>query len=204
MPQAQRRRYSGCVLCSVACSSWSWPRASSPNYPQPRSCLCLRMRLSGVNLLFQQDGISLRSVLPDTCPPVLIHRARTLQALSRVLLIVHGLSRAQDTVELIASSSADEVQIVIRNLNLSVATINAEARLSMAVAEANMRSQQAGLSSEPAAVHCVHRTAEGAIRLLVLELHRCEIRSKPKVTYERASPAEVSCGREQHHRRVAC
>ena len=100
----------------------------------------------GVNLLFQQDGISLRSVLPDTCPPVLIHRARTLQALSRVLLIVHGLSRAQDTVELIASASANEVQIVIQNLNLSVATINPEARLSMAVAEANMRSQQAGLS----------------------------------------------------------
>src|ERR1700684_4395908 len=42
----------------------------------------------GVNLLFQQDGISLSSVLPDTCPPVIIHRARTLQALSRVLLIV--------------------------------------------------------------------------------------------------------------------
>jgi hypothetical protein len=100
----------------------------------------------GVNLLFQQDEISLRSVLPDTCPPVLIHRARTLQALSRVLLIVHGLSRAQDTVELIASASANVVQITIQNLNLSAAMINAEARLSMAVAEANMRSQQAGLS----------------------------------------------------------
>ena len=100
----------------------------------------------GVNLLFQQDGISLRSVLPDTCPPVLIHRARTLQALSRVLLIVHGLSRARDTVELIAAASANVVQIVIQNLNLSAAMINAEARLSMAVAEANMRSQQAGLS----------------------------------------------------------
>src|ERR1700733_8916460 len=100
----------------------------------------------GVNLLFQQDGISLRLVLPDTCPPVLIHRARTLQALSRVLLIVHGLSRAQDTVELIASASANAVKIVIQNLSLSAATIKPEARLSMAVAEANMRSQQAVLS----------------------------------------------------------
>jgi hypothetical protein len=100
----------------------------------------------GVNLLFQQDGICLRSVLPDTCPPVLIHRSRTLQALSRVLLIVHGLSRAQDTVELIASAFADGVQIVIQNLNLSADPINAETRLSMAVAEANMRSQQARLS----------------------------------------------------------
>jgi hypothetical protein len=106
----------------------------------------LAYAVDGVNLLFQQDGISLRSVLPDTCPPALIHRARTLQALSRVLLIVHGLSRAQDTVELIASASANAVQIVIQNLNLSAAMINPEARLSMAVAEANMRSQQAGLS----------------------------------------------------------
>jgi hypothetical protein len=100
----------------------------------------------GVNLLFQRDGIFLLSVLPETCPPVLIDRARTLQALSRVLLIVHGLSRAQDTVELIASVSANAVQIVIQNLSLSAATINPEARLSMAVAEANMRSQQASLS----------------------------------------------------------
>ena len=100
----------------------------------------------GVNLLFQQDGISLRSVLPDTCPPVLINRARTLQALSSVLLVVHGMSGVQDTVELITSSSADAVQIVVRNLHLSVAVINPEASLSLAVAEANMRSQQAGLS----------------------------------------------------------
>ena len=86
----------------------------------------------GVNLVFQQDGISLCSVLPDACPPVLIHRARTLQALSRVLLIVHGLSRARDAVELIASASADAVEVVIQNLNLSPATMSAEARLSMA------------------------------------------------------------------------
>jgi hypothetical protein len=100
----------------------------------------------GVNLLFQRDGIALSSVVPDTCPPVLINRARTLQALSRVLLVVHRLSGAQDMIELIASSSAHAVQIVVRNLHLSVAVIDAEASLSIAVAEANMRSQQAGLS----------------------------------------------------------
>src|ERR1700691_6155899 len=53
----------------------------------------------GVNLLFQQDGLALNSVVPDTCPPVLIDRARTLQALSRVLLVVHRLSSAQDMIE---------------------------------------------------------------------------------------------------------
>jgi hypothetical protein len=100
----------------------------------------------GVNLLFQQDGVTLTSVVPDSCPPVLIDRARTLQSLSRVLLVLHGLSAVRDVVELIASSSANAVQIVVRNSNLSFAEINPEAKLSMAVAEANMRSQQAGFS----------------------------------------------------------
>jgi hypothetical protein len=108
----------------------------------------------GVNLLFRQDGISLASVVPETCSLVLINSVRTLQALSSVLLVVHGLSIARDTVELIALPSAHTVQIVVRNSALSLATINAEASLNMAVAEANMRSQQAGfsLSLQPFAV----------------------------------------------------
>ena len=57
-----------------------------------------------------------------------------------------GCLALQDVVELIASSSADAVQILVRNLHLSVAGINPEASLSLAVAEADMRSQQAGLS----------------------------------------------------------
>jgi hypothetical protein len=105
----------------------------------------LAYAVDGVNLLFQQDGITLSSVVPDTCPPVLIDRARTLQALSRVLLVAHRLSGARDLIELIASSSANGVQIVVRNSRLSLAIINAESRLSIAVAEANMRSQQASL-----------------------------------------------------------
>jgi hypothetical protein len=106
----------------------------------------LAYAVDGVNLLFQHDGIALSSTVPDSCPPVLIDRARTLQALSRVLLVVHRLSRAQDIIELITSSSANTVQIVVRNLHLSVAVIDAEGSLSIAVAEANMRSQQASLS----------------------------------------------------------
>jgi hypothetical protein len=49
-------------------------------------------------------------------------------------------------VELIASESFNAVQIVIQNPGLSVDMIDAETRLSLDVAEANMRSQQAGLS----------------------------------------------------------
>jgi hypothetical protein len=106
----------------------------------------LGFAVEGLSLVFQQNGITLSSVVPDTCPLVLINRVRTLQALSRVLLVVHGLSGVQDVVELIASCSANAVQIVVRNLHLSVAGINPEASLSLAVAEADMRSQQAGLS----------------------------------------------------------
>ena len=100
----------------------------------------------GVNLLFQKDGMVLSSVAPSSCLPVLINRALTLEALSRVLLVVHRLSSAQDVIEVIASSSVDAVAIVVRNLHLPVAVLDAEASLSIAVAEANMRSQQGGLS----------------------------------------------------------
>jgi hypothetical protein len=129
-----------CLQQMVMAESIKAQLSSTPILP------LLAYAAEGVNLLFLQDGITLSSVVRGTCPPALINRARTLQALSRVLLVVHGLSAAQDTVELIAFSSANGVRIVVRNLHLSVAVINPEASLSMAVAEANMRSQQAGLS----------------------------------------------------------
>ncbi len=100
--------------------------------------------VEGVQLLFHQQGMILSSTAPATCPLVLINGPRTLRALSSVLLTVHALSSAGNHVEMIASTSAHGMQIVIRNLNLSLASTSAEARLSMAAAEANIRSQQAG------------------------------------------------------------
>jgi signal transduction histidine kinase len=98
----------------------------------------------GVRLLYRRDGMVLSSTVPEACPPVLINGPRTLRAFLSVLLTAHALSRARDQVELIASSSVHGMQIVIKNSNLSVAAVSAEARLSMAAAEANIRSQQAG------------------------------------------------------------
>jgi hypothetical protein len=105
--------------------------------------------VDGVKLLFEQDGMYLNAVMPAACDPVLINRARTLQALSRVLLIAHAFSSAGDTIELMASSSAHAMQIALRNLHSSTVAIKPEVSLSMAVAEANMRSQQAGFSWSP-------------------------------------------------------
>jgi hypothetical protein len=106
----------------------------------------LHQLADGINLLFQHDEITLSTTLPGTCPPVLIDGARTHQALSRVLLIAHAVSTARDTIELIVSSSADEVSVLVRNQNSSIAPLNPEATFGIAVAEANMRSQQAGFS----------------------------------------------------------
>jgi len=101
----------------------------------------------GVKLLFGRDGMFLTSMVEDGCRPVLVDRARTLQALSSVLLVAHGVSHVQDTIEVIASSSSPHgVKIVVRNANSGIEAINEEARLSMALAEANMRSQQSTLS----------------------------------------------------------
>ena len=103
--------------------------------------------VDGVCALFEQDGMVLSSMLPDACDPVLIDNVRTHRALSSVLLIVHGLSHARDTVELIVSSSPPNlIRIVVRNLNLYLDALSAEASLSMAIADANIQSQQAGFS----------------------------------------------------------
>jgi hypothetical protein len=72
------------------------------------------------------------SLMP--CQTVLIESARTRQALSSVLLIAHGVSSAKDTVELIASSCSNAVQVVVRNLNSYVDAMNAEASFAMALA----------------------------------------------------------------------
>jgi hypothetical protein len=130
----------GCLQQLVLTESTKPQLSAAPILP------LLAYAADGVNLLFQQDGIALSSVVPDTCASVLIDRARTLQALTRVLLVVHRLSDTRDTIELVASSSANAVRIVVQNLHLSVAAIDAEASLSIAVAEANIRSQQAGFS----------------------------------------------------------
>jgi hypothetical protein len=101
----------------------------------------------GVNLLFARDGMFLRTTITDSCRPVLINRARTLEALSGVLLVAHVASDAQDTIELIASSSSSHaVNILVRNANSHLETMHEEARLRLALAEANLRSQHATVS----------------------------------------------------------
>jgi hypothetical protein len=101
----------------------------------------------GVNLLFENDGMIVSLMMPDRCQPVLINRERTFQALSSVLLIAQSVSCAHDTVQLaVSSSSSNVVRVVVRNVKSFVGAMSAEASLNMALAEANIRSQQGSLS----------------------------------------------------------
>lgn len=94
--------------------------------------------------LFQAEGMYLETALPGACPPVLINSARTLQALSQILLIVHSLSHSGDTIELSAHHLPSQgVRVEIRNPDAQPARTRAETRLSMALAAAIMRSQRA-------------------------------------------------------------
>jgi hypothetical protein len=98
----------------------------------------------GFDRLFEKDGMFLSVMVPDNCQPVRIDKARTVRALSIVLLIAHGLSRAKETVELIvSSSSASMVRLVVRNLDSTLEAFSAEVTLTMALADANIRSQGA-------------------------------------------------------------
>lgn len=101
----------------------------------------------GVRDLFTHDGMVLSSVLPNACDPIFIDKVRTHRALSSVLLVVHGHSRAGDTVELLLlPSPPNSIRIVVRNQNLYLDKLSEEASLSMALADANIQSQQAGFS----------------------------------------------------------
>jgi hypothetical protein len=96
----------------------------------------------GLDLLFRESAMALKVVLPDVCNKVVIDSVRTRQALSSVMLIAHAISNTGDTIELTASSSSDSVQIIVTNSHRNPSILNAEGRLSMALAETNIRNQR--------------------------------------------------------------
>jgi hypothetical protein len=103
--------------------------------------------IEGVDLLFRNSGIFLRSTMPDAGQVIPVNPKRTLAALSSLLLIAHAVSHVGDTVEVIASAnSSDSVHIALANKNGFPAALTTEESLSMALAEANVRSQRATLS----------------------------------------------------------
>jgi hypothetical protein len=97
----------------------------------------LEEAIDGVQLLFANDQMTLRTQWPHPSPIVRIHRQRTLHALSRILLLAHNLANPGDEVELEASGQS--IQLKLRQSR----ALTAENTLSLAIAAANLRSQHA-------------------------------------------------------------
>jgi len=102
--------------------------------------------IGGVELLFQDAGISLVSRVPTTCDPVLINAAKVSQALGALLLVAYGIAKPNDTVELTVSCLVDTVEIEVRKIGIGSGAINADMSLRIGMAEANIRSQKGFLS----------------------------------------------------------
>ena len=103
--------------------------------------------VEGVELLFKEGGITLRTRLHDSSLRASINRTCTLEALTSVLLTALGLSRREDTVEVLISTDSDvAVQILMKNVNAKVTALSTEASLAMALAESLFRSEQGTMS----------------------------------------------------------
>ena len=92
--------------------------------------------------ILQASGIDMKVVMPDALPPMLADMDRTLQALFAVLKITASVSSPGDVIELQVSPRNESVELVIQNRNVHSWRLNSSERLSLALAEVNIRSQQ--------------------------------------------------------------
>jgi signal transduction histidine kinase len=81
---------------------------------------------------------------PAVLPPVLGDVARTLQPLFAALKIAASVASPGDAVELTITARDGLVDLAIQNQGALARPLNSSERLSLALAEANIRSQQGG------------------------------------------------------------
>jgi signal transduction histidine kinase len=94
--------------------------------------------------VLRSSNIEFCVVVPAVMPLVLGDVARTLQPLFAALKIAASVASPGDAVELSISASNGLVDLVIRNRGVQGRPLNSSERLSLALAEANIRSQQGG------------------------------------------------------------
>ena len=97
--------------------------------------------IEGIELIFKESGMHLLCAMPISCPDILIDGCRTRQALSSVLQVVHSISSISDTIEIVPTCSSEMVSVTVTNLQSFVPTLKTEALFHLALAEANIRSQ---------------------------------------------------------------
>jgi hypothetical protein len=114
--------------------------STEPNFSEQDVGLMLGHVAEGLALFFQEASLYLRVEIPDVNKIVLVDQMRMYQALSRILLVAHGLSIPKDTIELVGSSTSHGVRVTIRNMNAFNA-LDKDAALKMALAGVNIERQ---------------------------------------------------------------
>jgi light-regulated signal transduction histidine kinase (bacteriophytochrome) len=93
-------------------------------------------------LTYNALGVEIQAVIPDGLRPMLGDMDRTLQALFAALQIAGSVSSASDVIELFVTSRNGFVELIVQNRRAHGRRLNSSERLSMVLAEANIRSQQ--------------------------------------------------------------
>lgn len=93
-------------------------------------------------LTYKTLGVEIQAVIPDGLRPMLADMDRTLQALFAALQIAGSVSSAGDVIELFVTSQNGFVELVVQNRRAHRRRLNSSERLSLVLAEANIRSQQ--------------------------------------------------------------
>ncbi len=91
-----------------------------------------------------ESGVEIKVVASEDLRPALGDMDRTLQAIFAALKIAASLSSSGDVIELLVASLNGETGLTIQNGHTHGKYLKSSARLSLALAEANMRSQHGG------------------------------------------------------------
>lgn len=94
--------------------------------------------------LLLESGVEIKVVASEDLRPALGDMDRTLQAIFAALKSAASLSAPGDMIELLVVSRNGETGLAIQNGRVHGKHLKSSARLSLALAEANMRSQQGG------------------------------------------------------------
>ena len=92
--------------------------------------------------LLHESGVEIKVVASKDLRPALGDMDRTLQAIFAALKIAASLSSSGDVIELLVLSLNGETELTIQNGRRHGKYLKSSARLSLSLAEANMRSQQ--------------------------------------------------------------
>jgi len=87
------------------------------------------------------SGVKVAIAVQGSIPAMFGDFERALHALSATLKIAASISANGETVELLVSSGIDSVEFVVQNARPAMKRLDASDRLTVSVAEANMRSQ---------------------------------------------------------------